>query len=1452
MSTQSALSQTQNNPEFQEQLIQEYLLEQGKITPEQLSRAVNRLRQYKMTQRDQQQATTYVMDQKAYALNEVDPWTGEVLRTLNLPTTRKYNPQFLGMDWHPTGNGAVYLFHATNAREIGEIVWEEDGHAGLTVSDQATHLYFGELDEHPYLAVGNHWHYPMIPYRASRCLPVDMVISEQHVFLADRGRGTVFIVEREGFKLMGSLVVRAPGSRKTLNLAPTPDGQRLFITDNVSPALLVVNLRNLKIRRQPLAYGVLGNLRLSADGQWLYLQCTRQDETVEIVVLDTQNLLHRSSISLDGNLFSTLDDPVDLIALSPLNNFLIFMTYANAPAMFTPWINIVDLEDYSLVERFALSQDDSKPSHLSFAITKPEGYFKADVTILNVLLEMGYITIQDVEEAEWTIHETLGSMGSGAVEDNATEMQLADFDDDEVFMVPPEEEAQIAEVEARRGNPEEDYPVLHEHQIDPSILIQFRESLLRQYTFVPINQLNGIFRVAAVNPERPEIEMIVKKLFPDMPLYLLPFSQEEFNRFMRDFYSTIMVRMKNIVSRMDPEQKEEFARTAPEGVIENLESYAAPKITPPPLKSNAAEPAAQLASAASGAEAPQAPSESASVDSAQQPAESTTAQPDSSAALPTALSDAEQETGLAAAAMAKPTPEAAASAVDGVDSEIEVEPAGSVTSGDIQPLPDSSGVPDLTADDPADKPSGEAIDWSRIPAEKLNQELLTHCLDEFKKIWGIDVSGQMEVIEKLQPLVERARRELMNFDYTIVRVPDLFNQFSLETVITKAHFLKLVHKIAPPEPEAVPVAKAASHVAEMAQRVQEMAKKQSKIQFEADDEVLRSDDLPSDTFLMSDVERQRVIEFTNKGLITWQVGGEGGIGGLELLEPQNPIRLPNGNTLFADAGQDRVFEVSKSGQVRWQFPPADKSSDIRLHRPVKAMRKLNGNTIIVDQGNHRIIEINTQQKIVWQYGITASVGITRGRLYSPSDMQCLKGGHFLITDTDNHRVIEVNQDEEIVWQFGNTENKLGSGYGSSSVQLNAPTQAFRLPNGNTLIADSENRRVIEVNPKGEMAWSFDTGIEKASGGAFSFVPVRMIRMGNGNTVVFSPLYVIEVTRVLRPKYLYQYANLPRSENYADQVKESEKIVELSSKPSPDHINELAKKAAQKYVFNRSSLVDIEIPLIDKQDNRVYLVNREKQIVWRLGEEKARHPLHLERPQCVELSEREDSEVLVTDTDQHRVLRIYRPTKEIIWQYGEKGVMGSRPGLLGHPRSAILTPQDNVLITDQYSGRVIEVDNAGDILWQFGGWDNGVNPLNAPYYAELTKNNTVLITDWSNHYVIEANREGEIIWQYGTLKNPGSGPHQLMYPERAHRLINGNTLIVDTRNHRVIEVDPAGGIAWQFGGDVADGTKKITNPTAAYRLDNGHTLIVHSGSRQMLEVTMHHQAVWQYLLPTQRR
>jgi hypothetical protein len=66
----------------------------------------------------------------------------------------------------------------------------------------------------------------------------------------------------------------------------------------------------------------------------------------------------------------------------------------------------------------------------------------------------------------------------------------------------------------------------------------------------------------------------------------------------------------------------------------------------------------------------------------------------------------------------------------------------------------------------------------------------------------------------------------------------------------------------------------------------------------------------------------------------------------------------------------------------------------------------------------------------------------------------------LVADSENDRVVEyAYQDGEWVqvWELGTD-------------RLNWPRDADRLPNGNTLIVDTMNHRVIEVTPTGEIVW----------------------------------------------------------------------------------------------------------------------------------------------------------------------------------------------------------------------------------------------------------------------------------------------------------------------------------------------------------------------------------------------
>jgi hypothetical protein len=68
---------------------------------------------------------------------------------------------------------------------------------------------------------------------------------------------------------------------------------------------------------------------------------------------------------------------------------------------------------------------------------------------------------------------------------------------------------------------------------------------------------------------------------------------------------------------------------------------------------------------------------------------------------------------------------------------------------------------------------------------------------------------------------------------------------------------------------------------------------------------------------------------------------------------------------------------------------------------------------------------------------------------------------FLVADSENDRIVEYafrDGDWERTWRAGSGET------------LYWPRDADRLPNGNTLVGDSRNSRVLEVTPDGEVVW----------------------------------------------------------------------------------------------------------------------------------------------------------------------------------------------------------------------------------------------------------------------------------------------------------------------------------------------------------------------------------------------
>ena len=207
--------------------------------------------------------------------------------------------------------------------------------------------------------------------------------------------------------------------------------------------------------------------------------------------------------------------------------------------------------------------------------------------------------------------------------------------------------------------------------------------------------------------------------------------------------------------------------------------------------------------------------------------------------------------------------------------------------------------------------------------------------------------------------------------------------------------------------------------------------------------------------------------------------------------------------------------------------------------------------------------------------------------------------------------------------------------------------------------------------------------------------------------------------------------------------------------------------------------------------------------------------------------------------------IVNAQKKIVWQYGKAGVAGSGPNQLNAPVAAIYLPNGHIVITDQGNQRVIEVNKAKKIVWQYGTTGvsgAGANQLNNPNSAEVLANHRILIADESNNRVIEVTKKTKkVVWQYGSPTNTAA----LNGAAFASRLPSGRTLITDVSNNRVIEVSKAKKIVFEYPTNKQPGSIAAPNPTRAVRLSNGVILIANQFDHQVLTVNRAKSVVWKY-------
>jgi outer membrane protein assembly factor BamB len=224
--------------------------------------------------------------------------------------------------------------------------------------------------------------------------------------------------------------------------------------------------------------------------------------------------------------------------------------------------------------------------------------------------------------------------------------------------------------------------------------------------------------------------------------------------------------------------------------------------------------------------------------------------------------------------------------------------------------------------------------------------------------------------------------------------------------------------------------------------------------------------------------------------------------------PKDTSALGGYNVLIADRGNNRIIEVNPDKQIIWEYDfknlPAGYAADDSFFTD-------GGKTVIVNLEYYHLIEqIDYQtKKVTWQYGTPGKHGSSAGYLYSPDDAYKLPNGDVIVADIKNCRVIEISPDKKIVHQYGKTRQcSPALGF------LNSPNGDTPLPNGHILISNIESHNLIELDSSWNQVFSMPLPLA---------YPSDPQLMKSGNTLIAdytNPGKIIEITR--QGQVVWQY------------------------------------------------------------------------------------------------------------------------------------------------------------------------------------------------------------------------------------------------------------------------------------------------------------------------------------------
>jgi outer membrane protein assembly factor BamB len=196
-------------------------------------------------------------------------------------------------------------------------------------------------------------------------------------------------------------------------------------------------------------------------------------------------------------------------------------------------------------------------------------------------------------------------------------------------------------------------------------------------------------------------------------------------------------------------------------------------------------------------------------------------------------------------------------------------------------------------------------------------------------------------------------------------------------------------------------------------------------------------------------------------------GSSGGRHGASAPGALGASPFPNG-LLIADRGNGRILIVDDAGRILWSFPRAGAVPRGQSFSADDAFISPDHRTIVANDEFHETInriDLATG-RIVWQYGRYGRPGAAKGMLHTPDDAYPLANGDIVVADIENCRILEIAPDKSIVRQWGRT----GDCRDAPPVAYARPNGDTPLPDGGLLITEITGSRVVRLAADGHVVF----------------------------------------------------------------------------------------------------------------------------------------------------------------------------------------------------------------------------------------------------------------------------------------------------------------------------------------------------------------------------------------------